>query len=171
MDPALVPRRAVQLGDTLEIEGLEVEIFAVPGKVPLYQEKGEVKTDAMGETTIGLMIRHEGKTLAYAPGCAAAPDDLVERFEGADMVLFDGTVWENEEMPRIGVGEKTGARMGHMSMNGPGGSMERLAGLSGRKVYIHINNTNPVLQPSGPERSEVEARGWTIAEDGMEFTL
>lgn len=171
MDPALVPRRAVQLGDTLEIEGLEVEIFAVPGKVPLYQEKGEVKTDAMGETTIGLMIRHEGKTLAYAPGCAAAPDDLVERFEGADMVLFDGTVWENEEMPRIGVGEKTGARMGHMSMNGPGGSMERLAGLSGRKVYIHINNTNPVLQLSGPERAEVEARGWTIAEDGMEFTL
>lgn len=171
MDQALVRRKSIGLGQMVEIEGLEFDIFAVPGKVPLYQEEGEVDTEAMGETTIGLMIRHDGKTLGYVPGCAAAPADLLDRLSEADMILFDGTVWENEEMPRAGVGPKTGKRMGHMAMNGNDGSMARLGGLPGRKVYIHINNTNPVLQPDGPERAAVEAAGWTLASDGMEFKL
>ena len=86
------------------------------------------------------------------------------------MLLFDGTVWENDEMIRTGVGEKTGARMGHMSMHGPGGSIEAFSGLRvARKVYVHMNNTNPVLDPASPERAAAEAAGWTIGEDGMEL--
>lgn len=171
MDPALVARRPAPLGAVIEAAGLSIETFAVPGKVPLYREAGEVKTDEVGETTIGVLVTAAGKTLAYIPGCAAAPDDLLARLGGADMILFDGTVWENEEMPRLGAGEKTGARMGHMSMTGPTGSMARLAGLSARRMYIHINNTNPVLQPASPERRAVEEAGWEIAADGMEITL
>ncbi|MEM7524118.1 MAG: pyrroloquinoline quinone biosynthesis protein PqqB [Pseudomonadota bacterium] len=172
MDPALVDRCAVQLGAPTSIAAVSVETFAVPGQVPLYLEEGEdVVTDQIGETTIGLMISDGAKTLAYAPGCAAAPDDLLARLFAADMVLFDGTVWENEEMPRLGAGKKTGARMGHMSMTGPNGSLARLANLPGRRMYIHINNTNPVLQPESEERRAVEAAGWTVAADGMEIDL
>lgn len=171
MDAELVARRPVALGDRIETAGLTIETFPVPGKVPLYQEAGEVKTEEIGETTIGLRLSANGGTAVYIPGCAAAPDDLLARMEGADLVMFDGTVWENEEMPRLGAGAKTGKRMGHMAMSGPEGSMARLAGLSARKVYLHINNTNPVLQPDGPERREAEAAGWTVAVDGMEIEL
>lgn len=171
MDAALVARRAVPLGGVIDAAGLRIETFAAPGKVPLYLEAGDVETAAIGETTIGLMISDGARTLAYVPGCAAAPDDLLARLGGADMILFDGTVWENEEMPRLGAGEKTGARMGHMSMTGPAGSMALLQDLDARRMYIHINNTNPVLQPDSAERKAVEAAGWEIAADGMEITL
>ncbi|MEO0359707.1 MAG: pyrroloquinoline quinone biosynthesis protein PqqB [Pseudomonadota bacterium] len=170
-DPTLVDRRRIEIGEKIEAAGLRIETFAVPGKVPLYLEEGEVKTDLVGETTIGLSATAGAGTLAYVPGCAAIPDDLLARLGAADVVLFDGTVWENEEMPRLGAGEKTGARMGHMAMSGERGSMARLADVAGRRIYIHINNTNPVLQPESPERRAVEAAGWEIAMDGMEITL
>lgn len=171
MDPALVSRHPFALGETIHAGGVEIECFAVPGKVPLYKEAGEVKTDEVSETTIGLMLKANGRRVAYIPGCALVPDDLLDRIDGADLLLFDGTVWENEEMPRLGAGEKTGRRMGHIPMSGDDGSMARLAGFDGGKVYIHINNTNPVLQPASPERKAVEAAGWTVAMDGMEISL
>lgn len=171
LDPELVARRPAALGETINAAGLEIETFPVPGKTPLYLETGEVRTDEIGETTIGLRLAAGGRVAYYIPGCAAAPDDLIARLEGADLILFDGTVWENDEMPRLGAGAKTGRRMGHMAMSGPGGSLERLAGLKAQKIYIHINNTNPVLQPDGPERREIEAAGWRLAADGMEIDL
>ena len=171
MDPELVARKPFALGQTIHAGGVAIECFAVPGKVPLYKEAGEVKTDEVSETTIGLMLRAEGRRVAYIPGCAAIPDDLLERIGGADLLLFDGTVWENEEMPKMGAGQKTGRRMGHIPMSGPDGSMARFQGFGGRKVYIHINNTNPVLQPEAPERKALEAAGWTLALDGMEIEV
>ncbi|MEM6311850.1 MAG: pyrroloquinoline quinone biosynthesis protein B, partial [Pseudomonadota bacterium] len=84
---------------------------------------------------------------------------------------FDGTVWNNDEMAQTGTGQKTGARMGHISMNGEHGSLARFAGFEARKIYIHINNTNPILQPESPERAEVLAKGWDIAADGMEIRI
>jgi pyrroloquinoline quinone biosynthesis protein B len=97
---------------------------------------------------------------------------LAERLAGARLVLFDGTVWEDDEMIRAGVGAKTGARMGHMAMHGPGGSINAFANLGvARKVYVHMNNTNPVLDPATPERAAAEAAGWTIGEDGMELEI
>ena len=113
-----------------------------------------------------------GRSFFHIPGCAAMPPDLRERLRGADLVLFDGTVWYDDEMARARAGQKTGTRMGHMFMAGDGGSMQAFESLGvRRRVYIHINNTNPVLLPDSPERRVAEAAGWEIAFDGMELSL
>ena len=89
----------------------------------------------------------------------------------AKLVLFDGTLWRDDEMIAAGVGSKTGRRMGHISMDGGDGSMAAFAPLGvGRKIYVHINNTNPVLLADSAERAAVEAAGWEVAHDGMELT-
>lgn len=172
LDPALVARAPIALDTPFEpVPGLSVLPFAVPGKVPLFLEGETLDLKAMGEQTIGLRLSDGQSVVYYVPGCADLPDWLVARFAEADLLLFDGTVWENDEMQKTGTGAKTGARMGHIAMQGEQGSLARLAGLSGcRKVYIHINNTNPVLQPDGPERAIAAAAGWTIAQDGMTLT-
>ena len=108
----------------------------------------------------------------YVPGCAAVTPALADRLRGAALVFFDGTLWADDEMIRAGLGAKTGQRMGHISMGGPDGSIAALAPLGiGQKVFVHMNNTNPVLRPDAPERAEAEAASWTIARDGMEITL
>ncbi|HSR72877.1 MAG TPA: MBL fold metallo-hydrolase, partial [Kiloniellales bacterium] len=100
------------------------------------------------------------------------PPELADRLRGAALVLFDGTLWQDDEMIRSHVGRKTGQRMGHMSMTGPEGTLAAFAGLDvGRKVFVHINNSNPVLLEDSPERREVEAAGWEVAWDGMEIRL
>jgi pyrroloquinoline quinone biosynthesis protein B len=107
----------------------------------------------------------------YIPGCAEIPDWLLERVEGAHVLFFDGTVFADDEMVREGVGNKTGARMGHAAIGGPGGTLEQFKGRRiGRKILIHINNTNPILRPDSPERDAVTAAGWEVAQDGMEVT-
>ena len=125
----------------------------------------------IGEQTIGLILEENGKRAAYVPGCAALPDWLVEQIGEVDLLLFDGTVWENDDMARTGTGEKTGARMGHIAMTGETGSLARLAHIQARKIFVHINNTNPVLQPQSTARRHVEEAGWDVAYDGMEVTL
>ncbi|MEM8690642.1 MAG: pyrroloquinoline quinone biosynthesis protein PqqB [Pseudomonadota bacterium] len=171
LDAELVARRPIALDTVFEpIDGLHVTPFAVPGKVPLFMEDDDLDLQAMGEQTVGLKLQTAEKTAYYIPGCATVPDWLRHQLSDGDMILFDGTVWENDEMQQTGTGQKTGARMGHIAMAGADGSLARLAHLEGRKVYIHINNTNPVLRPDSPERAEVEAAGWIIAQDGMELT-
>jgi len=85
--------------------------------------------------------------------------------------LFDGTLFVDDEMIRAGTGEKTGRRMGHMPIDGEGGSLRALDGLSARRIFIHINNTNPILIDGSAERQKIEAAGWRVAEDGMEIVL
>lgn len=174
LDAGLVPRRAVRLGETFElVAGVEAELFAVPGKVPLYLEgedfeKGTVATDIEGEQTVGVRI---GRTF-YVPGCAAVTPALAARLKGAAAVFFDGTLWEDDEMIRAGVGTKTGRRMGHMPVSGAAGSIAAFDGLGvGRKIYVHMNNTNPLWRPGSRERAAAEAAGWEIGYDGMEVAL
>lgn len=172
LDPDLVQRAQIALDQDFEpLQGLQVTPFAVPGKVPLFLEGAAPDVKAMGEETIGLRITAGGKVLYYVPGCAELPDWLLKRFSEADLLLFDGTVWENDEMQRTGTGTKTGARMGHIQMTGAKGSLERLSGLGCRKIYIHINNTNPILQPDSRERAEAQDAGWEIAADGLALEL
>ncbi|MGL4235438.1 pyrroloquinoline quinone biosynthesis protein PqqB [Tabrizicola sp.] len=173
LDPALVDRRAITLGAAFSpVDGLTVTAFAVPGKVALYLEGAAPETKMIGEQTIALGISDGVSRLYYVPGCADIPDWLVEKLSDGDLLLFDGTVWADDEMAVTGTGGKTGGRMGHIAMSGDTGSLARLASLKDcRKVYVHINNTNPVLQPDGPERAEVSALGWTVAHDGLEFRL
>lgn len=169
----VVARREVTLGSSFElVDGVSAEIFPVPGKIALYLEKGDVETGVEGEQTIGVELTAGGRRIVFVPGCAAMTDALRDRLNGADAVLFDGTVWRDDEMIVSGVGTKTGARMGHMAMSGEGGSIAAFGGVKvGHKVYVHINNTNPVLIDGSPERLVAEAAGWDIAEDGMEIRL
>ena len=173
LNPDLVIWRAMEFDQPVEIApGVTAEIFAVPGKVPLFLEEDDVQTDLEGGHTVGVRLAAGDASAFYIPGCARVTDALANRLRGADLVLFDGTVWQDDEMIGAGVGWKTGARMGHMAMQGSGGSLEALAELGvSRKVYVHMNNTNPVLDPATPERRAVERAGWIVAEDGMELTL
>ncbi|WP_375263435.1 pyrroloquinoline quinone biosynthesis protein PqqB [Palleronia sp.] len=154
------------------VPGLTATIFAVPGKVPLYMEGETVETEMMGEQTVGVELTAGTARAYYIPGCARVTDALRDRIEGAAAVFFDGTLWRDDEMIREGLGEKTGARMGHMSMSEPDGSIAAFEGLDvGRKVFVHMNNTNPVLRPGSDEREAAEAAGWIIGQDGMEIEL
>lgn len=178
----IVERRAVALGEPFrpadragELLGLEIEAFAVPGKVALYLE--DESADNFGsvpEDTVALRIADTatGRAFFYIPGCAAMPDWLADRLRGADLVFFDGTTWTDDEMARAGAGVKTARRMGHMCMDGPDGSIAAFADLGvKRRIFIHINNTNPVLLEDSAQRRQAEAAGWDIAYDGMEETI
>ena len=96
---------------------------------------------------------------------------LRARLSAADVVLFDATLFTDDEMIRTGTGVKTGRRMGHMPIDGPDGTLATLSDLPGRRILIHINNTNPILVADSAERRKVEAAGWEVAEDGMEIVL
>jgi pyrroloquinoline quinone biosynthesis protein B len=89
---------------------------------------------------------------------------------GADLAFFDGTVFTDDEMLRAGTGTKTGRRMGHVPISGEDSSMHTLSS-TGKRVYLHINNTNPILIEGSPEYQAVREAGWDVAYDGMEFTL
>jgi pyrroloquinoline quinone biosynthesis protein B len=172
----VVIRRAIALGEPFALPGgLTAELFTVPGKVPLYLESRAVKTDEETGANVGAEITARDVRIVFVPGAAAVTPALRERIARADVVLFDGTLFDDDEMIASGTGTKTGRRMGHMPMDGAGGSLAALAGLpSGlgkRRIYIHINNTNPVLIDGSPERARVEAAGWEVAADGLEIVL
>ena len=153
-------------------DGLTVELFAVPGKTPLYLEGADAPAIETSETTVAAAIGDGATAVFYIPGCAAMTPALAERLTGADLVFFDGTLWRDDEMVVAGLGAKTGRRMGHMSLDGPEGTLAAFAPLGvKRKVLIHINNSNPVLLEDSPERAQVVARGWEVAYDGMEMTV
>jgi pyrroloquinoline quinone biosynthesis protein B len=154
--------------------GLSVEAFKVGGKIPLYQEtSNDIAKLSSNDAVIGLGVTStEGKRLYFIPGCNAVTDDIRNRIEGADVVFFDGTLWQDDEMIRAEMGTKTGQRMGHLSISGENGSIASLASTKLRKkIFIHINNTNPVLCDDSAEAAFVRAQGWDIAYDGMEVTL
>jgi pyrroloquinoline quinone biosynthesis protein B len=151
--------------------GIEAELFLVPGKVPLYLEGDRADTAATDGVNVGIELRHGGNKLLFVPGAADVDEALSARLVKADVVLFDGTLFTDDEMIRTGTGAKTGRRMGHMPIEGEGGTLQRLAGLTARKIFIHINNTNPILVDGSPERRRVAAEGWEVAEDGMEIVL
>jgi pyrroloquinoline quinone biosynthesis protein B len=153
--------------------GLSLELFPVPGKVPLYLEGAAYAPNIVeNEATVGAEISDGDRRLVFIPGCAAMTDTLSQRLQGAEVVLFDGTLWTDDEMLRAGIGSKTGLRMGHMSVSGPNGTMAAFKRIDvGRKILLHINNSNPILLDDSPERAEVAAAGWEVAYDGMEIRL
>jgi pyrroloquinoline quinone biosynthesis protein B len=153
--------------------GLSVTLFPVPGKTPLYLEEGGVAPLIIeGEQTVGALITDGSRRLFFIPGCARMTDALAQRLQGADVVLFDGTLWTDDEMLRASVGSKTGMRMGHMSVSGPNGTISAFETIDvRRKILLHINNSNPILLDDSSERAEVEANGWEVAYDGMEIAL
>jgi pyrroloquinoline quinone biosynthesis protein B len=170
--PDVVKRQAVVPGTPFQpAPGLTAELFTVPGKVPLYLERGEPEVAEESGSTVGVEIAAGGARLAFVPGAAAMTPAVHARLARADAVLFDGTLFTDDEMIRTGTGPKTGRRMGHMPIDGDGGSLAALAGLQARRIYVHINNTNPIHVAGSPERCKVEAAGWEVAADGMEIAL
>ena len=149
--------------------GLDATLFAVPGKVPLYQEGAVVETGLVGETTVGVELAANGRRALYIPGCAELPGWLVDRIGGADLLMFDGTLWDDDEMIRMGLGQKTGRRMGHMPVVETIPAMRDLP--VGRRVFVHMNNSNPLTDPASVQTREAEASGWQVGRDGMEITL
>ena len=136
----VVERRTVGLQQPFDVAGIEVELFAVPGKVPLYLERGEPQTAQESGANVGVELRSRGARLVFVPGAAAMTPSLMERLAQADVVMFDGTLFTDDEMMRNGSGSKTGRRMGHMPIDGTDGSLERLPGLP-RAVSISISTT------------------------------
>ena len=165
-------RKAVNPGEPFMLAGnIEARLFMVPGKLPLYLEGEEPATDVESAANVGIELQHEDARLVFVPGAAAVTQAMRERFARADAVLFDGTLFTDDEMLRTGTGTKTGRRMGHMPVDGEDGSLRALPGLTARRIFIHINNTNPMLIDGSPERKKVEAAGWQVAEDGMEIVV
>ena len=165
-------RCAVNPGERFTLAGdIAVTLFMVPGKLPLYLEGEPPETDSESAANVGVELYREGARMVFVPGAAAVTDAMRERFARADVVLFDGTLFVDDEMIRAGTGEKTGRRMGHMPIEGEGGSLRALDGLPARRIFIHINNTNPILIDGSAERRKTEAAGWRVAEDGMEIVL
>uniref|UniRef100_A4WPH9 Coenzyme PQQ synthesis protein B n=1 Tax=Cereibacter sphaeroides (strain ATCC 17025 / ATH 2.4.3) TaxID=349102 RepID=A4WPH9_CERS5 len=169
----IVPRRAMLPEVPFEPlladgrpSGLTIRSFTVPGKPALWrEEEGAAEGDS-----IGLELSAGGRRAFILPGCAEVTPALAGRLRGAALVFFDGTLWTDDEMIRAGLSQKTGRRMGHISISGPDGAMAALEPLGiGRKVFVHINNSNPVLIPGTPERAAAERAGWCVPAPGMEF--
>jgi pyrroloquinoline quinone biosynthesis protein B len=178
LDRRIVPRRTLPEGEFEVCDadglgtGLRIEGFAVPGKVALYMESGEPGGDFSSDRgdTIGIRIAGGRGPVFYIPGCAQIDAALRTRLSGAACLLFDGTVFTDDEMIAAGVGAKTGARMGHLAMSGPRGSIAGLEEVEiGRRIFLHINNTNPALDENSAEHAAVRAAGWEVAHDGMEI--
>ncbi len=155
--------------------GIEILPFAVPGKGAWYLEG---KAHPAGEVgvgdTLGLRIKDKasGKYFYFLAACANVTDAFRSRLAGASAIFFDGTVWRDDELIAAGLGTKTGQDMGHIAMSGERGAIQGLAGLDiDQKMFLHINNSNPVLLSDSAERKAAERAGWQIPRDGTEITL
>jgi pyrroloquinoline quinone biosynthesis protein B len=148
--------------------GLTVTAFAVPGGPPRFARR-----DQTGHT-VGLLVEDAatGGRLAFVPGCGALDAELLARLATAELLLFDGTFWTDDEMLRLGLSERTARQMDHQPISGSNGSLALLSRLPCRqKLFTHINNSNPMLIEDGAERRAVEAAGMVVGDDGMRFTL
>lgn len=152
--------------------GLTVKAVAVPGKPPIHLE-GLVSSGGP-DVNVGLRFRQStsGRVLAYFSAVGKVTPSVVEGLEGADCVMFDGTFWSSDELSASGFLEKSAEDLGHWPVGGPEGSLSILSKIATvRRVFVHINNTNPLLRDNSHERKLVEAEGWGVAWDGMEITL
>jgi pyrroloquinoline quinone biosynthesis protein B len=121
------------------------------------------------EASLAIILEASGRRLAYLPAVPAIDDTLLQQLQSADLLLFDGTFWTDDELIKVQGSGASAREMGHVPVSA---SLQKLAALRHpRKVFIHINNTNPMLDESGPEYRQVREAGWEIAEDGSRFEL
>ena len=176
--PEQVTWRILKLGREEELSGgdgspsgLSVVALPVPGKLPVHLE-GLMASDA--EDNVGLWIRERrtGRLAVYLPSVASVDGLFLQRVEEAECLFFDGTFWSSDELIRLGLSTKRAEDMAHLPIGDSAGSLVSLAGLKvGRKIYTHINNTNPILVEDSPERRALEEARWEVAVDGLEVRL
>jgi pyrroloquinoline quinone biosynthesis protein B len=164
--------RSLELGRELVLDdvGVGVTPVAVPGKLPVHLMG---LTDPSPEDNVALRIRDlaAGRTLVIATAVGSL-DGVEALVEGADAVFFDGTFWTEDELVAGGLGRALAREMAHVPVGGESGSLARLAGVrASRRIYTHVNNTNPMLRSDSPERAAVERAGWEVARDGLEVSL
>ncbi|WP_416310261.1 pyrroloquinoline quinone biosynthesis protein PqqB [Pseudomonas sp. W03] len=151
--------------------GLRITAIALRSSAPPYSPH---RGNPHPGDNIGLFVEDlsTGGKLFYAPGLGQVDDELLAWMRRADCLLVDGTLWRDDEMRVCEVGDKLGSEMGHLAQSGPGGMIEVLDGIDGpRKVLIHVNNTNPILDIASPERAELDAHSIEVAFDGMNIYL
>ncbi|MGA8193237.1 MAG: pyrroloquinoline quinone biosynthesis protein PqqB [Acetobacteraceae bacterium] len=171
LDPSLVRRVALTPLEPVPCGGgLTLTLLAMPGKVPLYMEERGATQPEPGPNYAAL-LQANGGSVIVAPACAEITDPVRHQLRQADLLFFDGTLFTDDEMITAGLGQKTGRRMGHVPVSGPGGTLAGLADLRGRRILLHINNTNPIWLLDSPERRQVEMAGFEIAYDGMEVQV
>jgi pyrroloquinoline quinone biosynthesis protein B len=182
LDANVVKRVPMDYGRPFAVEGptgpvgITIEAFGVPGKIPLYLEEARAGAGLGTQEgdTAGLKVTEtaSGRHFFFIPGCAKLDDALCARLKGAPLLFFDGTLYTNDEMIVQGLMNKTGDRIGHMNMSGANGTMATFKDLGvKRKIFIHINNSNPALHEGSLERAAVEASGWEVAYDGMAIRI
>jgi len=153
--------------------GINCRVFSLGSRFPAYVSPDRSLALKQGEALLGVVAEStSGKRLAYMPAVPDVDDSLLEQLEETDLLLFDGTFWSDDELIRVQGSGSTAREMGHIPVSGVEGSLRKLAGLRRpRKVFVHINNTNPMLDETGPEYTQVRAAGWEIAEDGWSVDL
>ncbi len=152
------------------IPGLTMHPIPLPSEAPPYSPR---RHNPAPDDTIGVVFVDEasGRRCLYAPGLGEWTDALIKEAERADCLLIDGTLWNDHELSDRGAADKTGREMGHLAQSGADGMLAKLSPLPGRKLLIHINNTNPILDEASPEHARVTAMGIELAYDGMEIDL
>jgi pyrroloquinoline quinone biosynthesis protein B len=162
--------------------GLSVQAVALPGQRPLHLKSVPLKSGASGsrqddvhpQDNVGLIIREasSGATLAYFPGCARITESVLAAVADAQCLFFDGTFWSNDELIELGLGDRRAEDMAHVPIASPAGSLVSFAPCKvARRIFIHINNTNPILREDSEERRVVREAGWQVAHDGLELEL
>lgn len=153
--------------------GAWVTLFALGSHYPDYVSPERARSFRPEEAQAGVILRCSSqKKLAYLPAVPMIDDRMLECLESADVLFFDGTFWSNDELRHVKGSGPTAREMGHVPISGAEGSLQRLSRLRRpRKIYIHINNTNPMLDESSPEYRQVRDAGWEVAEDGMHLEI
>jgi pyrroloquinoline quinone biosynthesis protein B len=163
------------LGRAISIGGIDCKAIPLGGDYPDYVGAALRQNLAPAEAVIGLELAHATKKFFFAPSFSGQSDDWLRHAASADLVLLDGTFWTDNELIDVRGGGKTAREIGHISLSGPGGSMAQLAqspaAKKSRRVLIHLNNTNPVLDESSDAHRAVRDAGLEVAYDGMEFEL
>jgi len=152
---------------------LSFQAFRVPGKQPRFAA-GRKTAKANGSSAIGYKIVDEktGRCLVYVPEMLALTPKVVSLLGDCDLLLFDGSFWSENELAENGIVGRSASQMGHLPIAGENGSLRGLSRVAGpQKIFVHINNTNPILRENSRERRQVLAAGWEIGQDGMEFKL
>lgn len=164
----------IRLGKEMPLadSGLACTAIALDGAYPDYVDNSLRETLPPSEAVIGLLIACSEKKIFFAPGLPGNRSTWKAQVAASDLALLDGTFWSDEELVAVRGGGKTAREMGHPPLSGRGGSIEELREETlPRKVAIHINNTNPILNEDSAEYREMRNAGWEIARDGMEFVL
>jgi pyrroloquinoline quinone biosynthesis protein B len=152
--------------------GIRCRAVSTHGTFPGHVRKERARNLDQTGAVVGLFLQHGSKRIAFFPGAPSVAPEWFQEFEACDAILFDGTFWSDDELIRIQGQGKTAREMGHLPVGGSGGTLEKFETLTRpRKIFIHINNTNPMLDEQSPEYQHIRGAGWELAFDGMELTV